>query len=97
MKTDDKNGTADAKECMVTGAENGSTKVGTRNMSNSHRPRGQTSTTENIGQKKGGGCIEEGDVCSGTWVMIGNLAPCFPYLEKRKGRDFVEVLDATAC
>ena len=33
MNTDNKNGTADAKGCVVAGTKDGSTKVGTRVMS----------------------------------------------------------------
>ena len=73
MKTGYKNETADAKGCIITGATDGSTRVGTRNMSK--RVQGPTGTIENIVEKRV------------TVTRKGISEEIFPCLGKRKKRE----------
>ena len=70
--------TIDARRCTVNKRRNQD------HVQNSDRR--PTSMIKNIVQKEGG-CVQEGDICPDTWVVIGNSTFCFPRLEMRKRRE----------
>ena len=55
MKSADKSGRVDERGCMITGAKNGSTKVGTRIVSN--RVTGADEHDGRYRSNKGGDCV----------------------------------------